>query len=105
LIGKPVTVTIDTDDVTLQLPLGLVRIVLANVIRNAFQHTAAGSVKITQVGGTITIVNHNHGGTVDDNNLGFGLGLQLTERLLLQYDWPYQNEAHTGGRKVYICFS
>ncbi len=39
LNGKPVTVSLECDESQYQLPAGLTRIVLTNLIRNAYQHT------------------------------------------------------------------
>ncbi len=105
LNGKAVVVNFESDDTQCQLPVGLTRIVLTNLIRNAFQHTGSGTVDMVQVGSKVTIVNHNTDGTVEDNNLGFGLGLELTEKLLAQYQWQYHNQELAGGREVWVDFS
>ncbi|WP_286301734.1 sensor histidine kinase [Vibrio apostichopi] len=105
LNGKTVVVNLESDDTQCQLPVGLTRIVLTNLIRNAFQHTGSGTVDMVQVGSKVIIVNHNTDGTVEDNNLGFGLGLELTEKLLAQYQWQYHNQELVGGREVWVDFS
>ncbi|WP_299136411.1 HAMP domain-containing sensor histidine kinase [uncultured Vibrio sp.] len=105
LNGKAVVVNLESDDTQCQLPVGLTRIVLTNLIRNAFQHTGSGTVDMVQVGSKVTIVNYNTDGTVEDNNLGFGLGLELTEKLLAQYQWQYHNQELAGGREVWVDFS
>jgi hypothetical protein len=38
-------------------------------------------------------------------SLGFGLGLELTTRLIEQYDWDYQHIDTNYGRKVSIDFN
>ncbi|OEF33724.1 sensor histidine kinase [Vibrio splendidus] len=105
LNGKAVVVNLESDDAQCQLPVGLTRIVLTNLIRNAFQHTGSGTVDIVQVGSKVIIVNNNTDGTVEDNHLGFGLGLELTEKLLAQYQWQYHNQELAGGREVWVEFS
>ncbi|UPR50343.1 HAMP domain-containing histidine kinase [Vibrio cyclitrophicus] len=105
LNGKAVVVNLERDDTQCQLPVGLTRIVLTNLIRNAFQHTGSGIVDMVQVGSKVTIANHNTDGTVEDNHLGFGLGLELTEKLLAQYQWQYHNQELAGGREVWVDFS
>ncbi|MEZ8266840.1 sensor histidine kinase [Vibrio cyclitrophicus] len=105
LNGKAVVVNLESDDTHCQLPVGLTRIVLTNLIRNAFQHTGSGTVRIVQSGSKVTIVNHNTDGTIEDNHLGFGLGLELTEKLLAQYQWQYHNQEQAGGREVWVDFS
>ena len=105
LNGKPVTVSLECDESQYQLPAGLTRIVLTNLIRNAYQHTGNGTVDIVQKGSRVVIVNCNTDGLIEDNELGFGLGLELTERLLAQYDWQYHNQEQAGGRKVQVDFT
>ncbi|MEZ9313952.1 sensor histidine kinase [Vibrio lentus] len=105
LNGKPVTVSLKSDESQYQLPAGLTRIVLTNLIRNAYQHTGNGTVDIVQKGSRVVIVNCNTDGSIEDNELGFGLGLELTERLLAQYDWQYYNQEQAGGRKVQVDFT
>lgn len=105
LNGKPVTVSLECDESQYQLPVGLTRIVLTNLIRNAYQHTGNGTVDIVQKGSRVVIVNCNTDGSIEDNELGFGLGLELTERLLAQYDWQYHNQEQAGGRKVQVDFT
>jgi len=105
LNGKSVEIQLETDLSSSLLPEGLCRIVLTNLVRNAFQHTEEGRVSIIQNGLTVHVINQNVDGTNEDNNLGFGLGLELTERLLSQYNWQYQNKSLDTGREVYVDFS
>ncbi|MFA0567990.1 MAG: sensor histidine kinase [Vibrio gallaecicus] len=105
LNGKSVEIHLKTDLSSSLLPEGLCRIVLTNLVRNAFQHTEEGCVSIVQDGLTVHVINQNVDGTNEDNNLGFGLGLELTERLLSQYHWKYQNKSLDTGREVYVDFS
>jgi len=99
-IGKKVEVEISTDGQDFELPAMLCRIVIANLIRNAFQHTAEGMVSIEQKGRSIQIVNQNSKGQESREELGFGLGLQLTEKLIRQYRWQYKSSDIEGGRSV-----
>ncbi|MBW3695916.1 HAMP domain-containing histidine kinase [Vibrio sp. T187] len=102
--GKSVEVTVTTDSAEQFLPESLCRIVLSNLIRNALQHTSEGSVEINQIGNQVTILNQNLNGSIDDNNLGFGLGLELTNRLVSQYGWHYHNQELENGRRVVVKF-
>ncbi|SJN54378.1 putative sensor histidine kinase TcrY [Vibrio ruber DSM 16370] len=101
---KEIDITIETEPASYQLPLGMVRIVLGNLIRNAFQHTYHGQVEIIQLGQTVKIRNYSAIGDTDES-LGFGLGLQLTSCIIKHYQWPYHVEELATGRDVYISFT
>ncbi|MCC4832474.1 HAMP domain-containing histidine kinase [Shewanella sp. 10N.7] len=106
LQGKTVKVSMKTDDKKLTLSEGLYRIIITNLIRNAFQHTFNGEVVIVQTNDHISITNHNL--DVDDqsesDDLGFGLGLELTEKLVRQYGWGYEVMSTEAGRRVEVTF-
>ncbi|MCG9630308.1 HAMP domain-containing sensor histidine kinase [Vibrio sp. Isolate30] len=104
LQGKSVEVTTTVDQTTLQLPEGLCRIVISNLIRNAFQHTENGHVEITQSVDTLSIVNRDVEPRVGSDDLGFGLGLELTQRLIAQYGWTYQTQQSPEGWRVDVTF-
>ncbi|CAA0095376.1 Sensor-type histidine kinase PrrB [BD1-7 clade bacterium] len=113
LANKPVEVSISTDACELTLPYAASRIVLSNIIRNAFQHTDSGRVTIVQNRENIEIINHID--SMDDDaqvhlvnergakvDLGFGLGLKLTEQVTHRLGWRYRNTAIENGRRVSI---
>jgi signal transduction histidine kinase len=104
LNGKDVQVTIKTDQTTQPLPEALCRIIINNLIRNAFQHTAEGQINITQKDNTLVIENQNLQESQGLNELGFGLGLELTERIVRQYQWQYKNIPSDDGHYVEIMF-
>jgi signal transduction histidine kinase len=82
-----------------------VRIVLGNLIRNAFQHTQQGEITIIQIDNTITIINqHDDGDDYRSNELGFGLGLQLTSQLTEKLGWGYSISNDQKQYKVVISF-
>lgn len=105
LQGKSVEVTTTVDQTTLELPEGLCRIVISNLIRNAFQHTENGIVEIAQAGDTLSIVNRNTEPKIGRDDLGFGLGLELTQRLIAQYGWTYQTQQSPEGWRVDVTFT
>lgn len=82
-----------------------VRIVLGNLIRNAFQHTQQGEIAIIQTDNTITIINqHDDGDDYRSNELGFGLGLQLTSQLTEKLGWGYSISNDQQQYQVIISF-
>ncbi|KGJ91552.1 sensor histidine kinase [Colwellia psychrerythraea] len=108
LAGKSVSVSVDIDDIEVSLAEIPAVIVLSNLIRNAFQHTQQGTVTIKQQGHKVTIVNVESNQDAIDNNheeLGFGLGMQLVEKLSNQFGWQYEITQDSKGYQVSIIFS
>ncbi|MDE1464119.1 sensor histidine kinase [Spartinivicinus poritis] len=103
LSSKQVDVHIETQPYTLYLPEAAARIVLGNLIRNAFQHTWEGQVNIQQKQGRVQITNEQSVET-EKEDLGFGLGLELTNRLCQRLGWHYQNEQQGNGHFVTLVF-
>ncbi|GGP45219.1 hypothetical protein GCM10009347_10850 [Shewanella algicola] len=103
--GKDIDISIETDESVQQLPGTLCRIIMTNLIRNALQHTMKGSVSIVQQDYSVSIINQCESYSNNSEDLGFGLGLELTTRLIKQYDWQYQNIETNRGRKVSIDFT
>lgn len=103
LVSKQVSVHIETHPYTLYLPEAAARIVLGNLIRNAFQHTWEGSVNILQKQGSVQIINQEKAES-EKEDLGFGLGLELTERLCQRLGWSYHNEQKDKGHFVTLTF-
>jgi signal transduction histidine kinase len=83
------------------------RLILNNLIRNAFQYTAEGEVFITFFQNKVTIKNINQtSGDIDYNgsDYGYGLGLRLVDKIVNKMHWHYQNNEIEGGRLVIIEF-
>ncbi|CAA0090820.1 Sensor protein QseC [Halioglobus japonicus] len=104
LKDKPVEVVLDTEPCQRVLPETVVRIVAGNLIRNAFQHTWEGTVTIRQQGATVEITNP-YEPTPGNTDLGFGLGLNLTEQLCQKLNWKYTNTAQGSERCAAVTFS
>ncbi|NOI67356.1 HAMP domain-containing sensor histidine kinase [Vibrio sp. 99-8-1] len=104
LEGKSVEVTLSVDTQSFELPVTLCRIVLANLLRNAFQHTSDGRVSVIQTGRSLTITNQNSHALEQNEALGFGLGLKLTKKLIDQHQWQFTSEDIEGGRTVHLTF-
>ncbi len=107
LVGKTVSVNIDVDETECALATIPAVIVLNNLIRNAFQHTQHGKVEIKQREDTVVITNiefdqSEMNDTKED--LGFGLGMQLVEKLTNRFGWHYQINNDSNGYQVSISF-
>lgn len=103
LKGKIVSVNLACEAITVKCNQAACRIVFANLIRNAFQHTQKGWVTIKQQGKVVEIVNHNDEVLSDEKlDLGYGLGLDLTEKLSKRLGWPYQNHANKSGHSATV---
>ncbi|BBN81701.1 hypothetical protein PA25_16860 [Pseudoalteromonas sp. A25] len=102
---KAVKVRIETDQFICPLPETVCRIILNNIIRNAYVHTNEGNVIIIQSGLEVSITNVDNSPSGEASELGFGLGLELTERLTHQYQWHYVSKKTQSGRQVHIQFA
>lgn len=102
---KQVRVELDTQAFSIKLPDIAAKIVLGNLIRNAFQHTWEGEVLIRQRDNKVEIINKENGEIIQENSLGFGLGLQLTQQLANRLGWTYENEKQLKEHSVVITFN
>ncbi|MDO8827111.1 HAMP domain-containing sensor histidine kinase [Methylophaga sp.] len=104
LRDKTVDLSINTQPYQISISAVAARIVIGNLIRNAFQHTWEGEVIINQQGPQISIINRQFNVDIDaiPTELGFGLGLQLTAQLTEKLGWFYQNLADENGHNVIL---
>ncbi|MEP1448221.1 MAG: HAMP domain-containing sensor histidine kinase [Paraglaciecola sp.] len=115
LDGKNVDVEIESENTCVNVVSVACQIVINNLIRNAYQHTQEGFVTIKQLGSCITIINTN----VTDNNdqfngksvkspiafgHGYGLGLQLSEKIITHHNWQYSKHSSQGSYRATIDF-
>jgi signal transduction histidine kinase len=101
---KEVELELDTSPCTVILPEFPVRIVLGNLVRNAFQHTWQGCITIRQEENRVVVANSQSPAGTGQNDVGFGLGLQLTSQLTEKLDWRYVDESTTYIHQVAITF-
>lgn len=119
LAGKPVEVRVTTaPGLVLPVDAGLVRILVANLVRNAFSYTATGRVDIVQDTRSLTVSDTGKGmppGAVeqafvrpfhDSGSEGAGIGLPLVKRICDRYGWTVKLESGaSAGTRVTVEFS
>ncbi len=101
LSGKPVTTQISTRPYHCTVPLVPARIILGNLIRNAYQHCWEGAVVIDQYDNHITITNPVESSAPElmanlPEQTGYGLGLELTTTLSKRIGWHYESHQDLG---------
>ncbi len=95
--GKEISLSLELEEETQLLPAAPLEIILANMVRNAFQHSQSGAIKISASQGEITVMNEMAGNqTVDpcdkdsifeqDKGIGLSLIRRMAERLSWQFD-------------------
>ncbi len=82
------------------MPLSPLMIVMNNLIRNAFQYTHQGWVKIEYKQDFISIENHDDEVVLEPCVEGFGLGLDLTQRICQKLGWQLDLVFHEKGVKA-----
>lgn len=102
---KDIQLHVETSPCTVLLPEIPAQIVLGNLVRNAFQHTWQGNITIHQQGDRVVISNTQTEEIKESQDLGFGLGLQLTAQLAEKLHWQYMNESEQCTHKVLIRFN
>jgi len=87
-------------------------IVLSNLIRNAYQHTQEGEVSIYVAKNNVRIINKDvqvNAQQIHSNNhqalTGYGLGLELSEKIISRYAWSYNVTEAPGSYEVSIDFA
>jgi signal transduction histidine kinase len=115
LNSKQVEVLIDTDkqSATINTEATACHIVLTNLIRNAYQHTQQGEVHISQQGSKVTVLNYSTQESATAANesaskptsIGYGLGLELSEKIIKRHGWVYEVNDRPGRYEVVVDFS
>lgn len=79
------------------LPASPLMIVLNNLIRNAFQYTHQGWIKISYSDNYVIIENKDAEQDNENTLDSFGLGLELTQRICLKLNWKLEISFQQGG--------
>jgi len=106
LEGKDVEVTIKPTSLELakqSLPETPLRIVFSNLIRNAFQHTPSGEVRIHLDENMLRIQNTFHEKSSEpQNEHSFGLGLMLVHELCDRLGWQVDLNVESAWMEVEV---
>ncbi len=84
------------------VPLSPLMIVLNNLIRNAFQYTHQGWIKLNYTDEGISIENHDTSLNIEPSIEGFGLGLDLTQRICCKLGWQLELSFQQTGVKAVL---
>jgi len=103
LEGKKVEISVELEPWVERLPEEVFRILLTNLIRNAFQHTISGHVHIQQSATEIR-VNNSLASAGKSAQTGFGLGLKLTRKLVHRFGWQLLEEQSAQENRVCLRF-
>ncbi|WP_104027731.1 sensor histidine kinase [Vibrio jasicida] len=105
LDGKAVEVEVNVDSFECLHLSGMCKIVITNLIRNAFQHTIEGKVIIKQTGLEVEVINTDAKTNLTYETTGFGLGLLLIKKICDKYYWQYDEQVLANGRVVKVTFA
>ncbi|CAH1525727.1 MULTISPECIES: sensor histidine kinase [Vibrio] len=105
LDGKAVEVEVNVDSFECLHLSGMCKIVITNLIRNAFQHTIEGKVIIKQTGLEVEVINTDAKTNLTHETTGFGLGLLLIKKICDKYYWQYDEQVLANGRVVKVTFA
>lgn len=92
LEGKDVKVELELakSPTIIELPSTALQIVLHNLIRNAFQYTDDGVVRISQHGSIVRVDNENNSPQQGEHPDSIGLGLQLVSQICDRLNWTLE---------------
>ncbi|RWX54540.1 sensor histidine kinase [Photobacterium chitinilyticum] len=99
--GESVEVIHDYDVAPVEvLPATPLMIILNNLIRNAFQYTHKGWIRVTYQCGRIIVENYDTDIVNDREVVSFGLGLELTQKVCSRLHWELDIIYSDGGVKA-----
>ena len=116
--AKPIEIEYITEgNPQLKAPAAILKMVVANLIQNAFHHTTEGKVTVHICDESMTVADSGAGIDACDlpsvtepyvhgrNSRGFGLGLAIVNRLCRRFDWQFEIDSEIGkGTTVRLIF-
>ena len=99
LNGKNVSVSLDLHSHVQNVPSVPARIIIGNLIRNAYQHSWDGEVLIRYKSGELVISNkmiETEEEASQNDQTGYGLGLELTGQLVKRIGWKTEQQIENG---------
>jgi signal transduction histidine kinase len=104
LENRAVEIQTRIDVETLEIESDLLAIVIANLIRNAFQHSVEGVINLEMSEHVFTITNPtSHVVAKDDSTrVGYGLGLQLVQRICKKLQWHF-DFSRSSDKYITVC--
>jgi len=97
LINHSMTASMDIDDVEYQVPLPVFLVVVGNLLRNAIQHSDGNEVRCCLRADRIIIDDNGPANEVDEKLQGFGVGLEIVERICQRLNWRLLLETRAAG--------
>ncbi|MEO0459626.1 MAG: ATP-binding protein [Myxococcota bacterium] len=101
---KTLEVQVEIDPrATVRVRKGVLEIVLANLVGNAFQHAGAGVLRITYHQRRLTI-SDSGGGAPRDSTAGLGRGLSIVRRVCEHHQITFDTQHESAGTTVHLEF-
>jgi len=95
---RPVVVRTDCEGVAMPVPEAVARVIVGNILRNAFSYTDEGEVVVLASDGRLEISDTGIGfGKADRGREGFGVGLALVSRLCSHFGISLEVALRDGG--------
>jgi signal transduction histidine kinase len=89
LIDRDIEVRFNLNIDKIEVEKELFSIVTSNLIKNALQHSADGLIKVSINSNDLSVVNPTNGQAMLPSEPGFGLGLQLVQRICNKLEWGF----------------
>lgn len=106
LCSEKISIEVSQEPCFVDIEVELFKIVLANLMQNAFQYTSDGTIKVDFSHSSLTVCNDFYRDLESDatSSNGAGLGLQLVQRICTRLGWQYIYTESDGAVKVLVEF-